>query len=96
MLGGIGVARWPRLKGTSPTFSPVFEAKGAKRNEIWRSRKMSERRHTCGTSRERIEKAPEIVVVCALQPDSGEKVGLARSRPETALRVFEPGVQRCL
>jgi len=25
---------------------------------------------------ERIEKAPKVVVVCALQPDSGEKCGL--------------------
>jgi len=29
--------------------------------------------------RERIEKAPKVVVVCALQPDSGEKFRLADS-----------------
>jgi len=37
---------------------------------------MRERRHTCGTSSERIEKTPKVVVVRALQPDTGEKYGL--------------------
>ena len=49
-----------------------------------------ERRHTCGTSRERIEKAPKVGtrsggagmgnVFCALQPDTGEKYGLEPTR----------------
>ncbi len=42
-----------------------------------------ERRHTCGTSSERIEKSPKVVVFCALQPDTGEKAGLEKGwRPD--------------
>ncbi|RLE36666.1 MAG: hypothetical protein DRJ61_00325 [Acidobacteria bacterium] len=40
---------------------------------------MRERRHTCGTSSERIEKTPKVGVVRALQPDTGEKCGLEGS-----------------
>ncbi len=39
---------------------------------------MSERRHTFGTSRERIEKAPKVFVFCVLQPDTGEKIGFVQ------------------
>jgi len=41
---------------------------------------MSERRHTCGTSSEQIEKAPKNVVFRALQPDTGETCGLETLR----------------
>ncbi len=61
---------------SSPHFSPVFEAKGAKRNEIRCSRKMRERRRTVCTLSERIEKAPKIVVFRTLQQDTSEKCGL--------------------
>jgi len=53
---------------------------------------MRERRHTCGTSSDRIEKAPKIVVDCALQPDTGEKCGLDPWAPlGAALLAYHTG-----
>ncbi|RLE27907.1 MAG: hypothetical protein DRJ61_16995 [Acidobacteria bacterium] len=57
---------------------------------------MRERRHTCGTSSERIEKTPKVVVVRALQPDTGEKYGLGSFQPPlgAVTRFKEIGVVR--
>ena len=54
---------------------------------------MSERSSTCGTSSERIEKAPKIMVYWALQPEIDEKCGLDTRQNKTPVHEEGQGEQ---